>query len=50
MVVKEANMTLNNLVKIGIGVKSITYFKLVYEIFTGVNQYGILRVAYFGMN
>ena len=43
-------MTLNNLVKLGIGVKGITYFKLVYEIYSGVNQYGIVRVAYFGMN
>ena len=43
-------MTLDNLVKIGIGVRSLTYFKLVYEIYSGVNQYGVIRVAYFGMN
>ena len=34
----------------GIGIKSATYFKLVYVIHSGVEEYGIAHTAVFGMN
>lgn len=43
-------MTLNRLAEIGMGIKTTTYFKLMYPIYTGVKEYGILHVAVFGMN
>lgn len=43
-------MTAERLAKYGIGVKTTTYFKLMYPIYTGVKEYGILHIAVFGMN
>ena len=43
-------MTATRLAQMGAGIKTTTYFKLMYPIYTGVKEYGILRVAVFGMN
>jgi len=43
-------MTINKLVNYGIGIKTTTYFKLMYPIYTGVREYGIMHVAVFGIN
>ena len=43
-------MTLNRLVEIGAGIKTTTYFKLLYLIDTIDGECGIARVAVFGMN
>ena len=43
-------MTATRLAQIGVGIRTTTYFKLVYPIYTGVLEYGILHTAVFGMN
>ena len=43
-------MTADRLATIGIGIKTTTYFKLMYPIYSGVKDYGIIHVAVFGMN
>jgi len=43
-------MTIDRLVEIGAGINTTTYFKLMYIIYTGVKEYGILHTAVFGMN
>jgi len=43
-------MTANRIAQIGIGIKTTTYFKLMYPIYTGVADYSILHTAIFGMN
>jgi len=43
-------MTEDRIAAYGIGIKTGTYFKLVYPIYTGVLEYGILHTAVFGMN
>ena len=40
----------NKLVAYGIGIKTTTYFKIMYPIYSGVSEYGIIHIAIFGMN
>ena len=40
----------DRLIAYGIGIKTTTYFKLMYPIYTGVASYGIVHLAVFGMN
>lgn len=43
-------MTVDYLVAIAMGVKTTTYFKLMYPIYSGVKDYGIMHIAIFGVN
>lgn len=43
-------MTATKLAQIGIGIKTTTYFKLMYILYTGVAEYGIVHTAVFGVN
>ena len=43
-------MTATRLAEIGVGIKTTTYFRLMYPIYTGVKEYGIVHVAVFGVN
>lgn len=43
-------LTLERIAEIGIGIKTTTYFKLLYPIYTGDDAYSILHMAVFGMN
>ena len=43
-------MTATRLARIGIGIKTTTYFKLMYPIYTGIKEYSILHTAVFGTN
>lgn len=43
-------MKVEYLVRIGMGIKTTTYFRLMYPIYTGVKEYYIVHVAVFGMN
>ena len=43
-------MTLTKLIAIGAGIKTTTYFRLMYPIYSGINNYYILHTAVFGMN
>jgi len=40
----------DRLVAYGIGIKTTTYFKLMYPIYTGIVDYHILHTAVFGIN
>ncbi len=43
-------MTADRIAEIGIGINTTTYFKLMYIIYTGVREYGIVHTAVFGVN
>lgn len=43
-------VSLTKLVAYGIGIKTSTYFKLMYPIYTGVEDYSIMHTAVFGVN
>jgi len=43
-------LTESKLVDYGIGIKTSTYFKLIYIIYTGVSDYSIVHTAVFGVN
>ena len=43
-------LTLDRIVEIGAGIKTTTYFKLMYPIYSGDDDYSILHMAVFGMN
>ena len=43
-------LTLDRIAEIGAGIKTTTYFKLLYPIYTGDDSYNILHMAVFGVN
>lgn len=43
-------LTLDRIAEIGIGIKTATYFKLLYPIYSGDDAYSILHTAVFGVN
>lgn len=43
-------MNTDKLITYGIGIKTATYFKLLYPVYSGDTKYYIMHMAIFGMN
>ena len=46
----KEELILGRIAGLGIGIKTSTYFKFLYPLYTGIQEYGIAHLAIFGMN